>query len=287
MRTDANSSALDLTPISHGTFVVNSVASGEAVAFSLVLPTRNEHDNIGEMVNALSPMLSAATNGSYEIIIVDDDSTDGTWQLAMELATADPHVRVIRRKGERGLATAVVRGWQASRGQVLGVMDSDLQHPPALIITLLAELRQDVDLVVGSRCANGGSNGDWNLPRKLISLASRWLGRVLLPEVLNRVTDPMAGCFVLRREVLTDVPLAPRGYKILLEVLARSRACNVREVGYVFRSRQNGHSKATLETFLEYMSHIWTLRTELRAPDETAPADLPATVASRRGWVAD
>ena len=97
----------------------------------------------------------------------------------------------------------------------------------------------------------------------------------------------MAGCFVLRREVIAGVPLAPRGYKILLEVLARSRVRHVREVGYVFQARQNGHSKATLKTFLDYLSHLWELRADLRAGQVAAPAEMPTPTANRSGWAAD
>jgi dolichol-phosphate mannosyltransferase len=155
----------------------------------------------------------------------------------------------------------VVRGWQAARGDLLGVIDADLQHPPEVIAKLIAAMRNGADLAVGSREVDGGGTSDWSFLRLLISRGSRALGKMLLPGVLSLVSDPMTGFFVVRRTAIQDVVLAPCGYKILVELLVRSRFKNIVEVGYVFRSRQRGESKASLMVFVDYVQHLLRLRT--------------------------
>ena len=107
---------------------------------SLVVPTYNERQNIKALVRRATAVLAQQTD-SFEIIIVDDDSPDGTWQVAEELGRTNCHVKVIRRIGKRGLASAVVAGWAASSGEILGCMDGDLQHPPEMIETFVEDLR--------------------------------------------------------------------------------------------------------------------------------------------------
>jgi dolichol-phosphate mannosyltransferase len=174
-------------------------------------------------------------------------------------------VVALRRIAERGLATAVVRGWQASRGDLLGVIDADLQHPPEVTARLIAAMNEGADLAVASREAEGGGTSDWSFFRLLISRGSRALGKMLLPGALGLVSDPMTGFFVVRRTAIQDVLLAPCGYKILVELLVRSRAKRIVEVGYVFRSRQRGESKASLKIFVDYVQHLFRLRATARA----------------------
>lgn len=271
-----------LSPVPSGELMVRPLSGKERVAFSLVVPTRNESHNLAELIALLEPAIASEVGQSYEIIVVDDDSPDGTWQVAADMAKADSHLVVLRRMSERGLATAVVRGWQAARGDLLGVIDADLQHPPEVTARLIAAMRDGADLAVASREADGGGVSDWSILRLLISRASRLLGKMLLPGVLGAVTDPMTGFFVIRRSAVQDVVLAPCGYKILVELLARSRARRIVEVGYVFRSRQRGESKASLQVFLDYVQHLFRLRASARSlpagamspevPSETATA---------------
>jgi glycosyltransferase involved in cell wall biosynthesis len=131
---------------------------------SLVIPTYNERHNIAPFIQEVMLALEKTT-ASFEIIIVDDNSPDGTWQVAEELARANPHLRVVRRRGERGLATAVVAGWRAARGELLGVMDGDFQHSPEALPKLLDRaLRMHADIVVASRHiaeGPGSGSGAW------------------------------------------------------------------------------------------------------------------------------
>jgi dolichol-phosphate mannosyltransferase len=254
-----------LSPVPAGELVVGPLPAQGQVEFSLVVPTRNESHNLAELIGRLTPAIASEVGNSYEIIVVDDDSPDKTWQVAAAMAASDSHVVALRRMDERGLATAVVRGWQAAHGKLLGVIDADLQHPPEVTAQLIAAMRAGADLAVASREAEGGGVSDWSLLRLLISRGSRALGKLLLPGVLGLVSDPMTGFFVIRRTAIQDLLLAPCGYKILVEVLVRARIQSIVEVGYVFRSRQRDQSKASVQVFVDYVHHLFRLRRGARA----------------------
>ncbi|HXY40104.1 MAG TPA: glycosyltransferase [Vicinamibacteria bacterium] len=229
--------------------------------FSLVVPTLQENETITAFVEAASRVLDALLPGQYELIVVDDDSADGTWRTARSLAARFPCLRVLRRRGEHGLGSAVVRGWQLARGEVLGVMDADLQHPPEACARLWAEVARGADLAVASRHVQGGGVSEWSLRRRVLSRGAQVLGLLLLPAVVARVSDPMSGYFLVRRSAVEGVELRPEGYKILIEVLGRAgRARWISETGYVFRERAKGASKATWEVYLAYLRHLLRLR---------------------------
>jgi dolichol-phosphate mannosyltransferase len=132
----AASATLLSTPGGLHTIAPLNVNAAAAIHLSIVLPTYNESKNIREMVSRLTRVLDGAYPGAYEIIVVDDDSPDRTWELAQSLTDQYPQLRVMRRQQERGLSTAVIRGWQAARGELLGVIDADLQHPPEIAVNL-------------------------------------------------------------------------------------------------------------------------------------------------------
>jgi dolichol-phosphate mannosyltransferase len=233
--------------------------------FSLVIPTYNEGRNIAAMLERLIPLLDGSAYADrYEIIVVDDDSPDRTWDLALAVAAVYPQVRVIRRQGERGLATAVIRGWQVAGGEVIGVIDGDLQHPPAVLLTMLDAVTAGADLAIGSRHVEGGGTSDWGFLRRLLSRGAQLLGLVIAPAIVGRVSDPMSGYFLLRRRVLSGIELNPKGYKISLEVLGRGRIDRIAEVGYVFQERVAGESKVTVQQYVDYIHHLLKLRSRGR-----------------------
>nr|WP_306441453.1 glycosyltransferase [Halomicronema hongdechloris] len=225
-----------------------------------MLPTYNEQSNVAELVAQLTRLLDEMLPGDYELILVDDDSPDGTWAVALGLVAAYPQLRVMRRQTERGLSSAVIRGWQVARGQILAVIDADLQHPPALLRPLWQAMEQGADLAVASRHIDGGGVSDWNLIRRCLSRGAQILGLVLLPGVVGRVSDPMSGYFMVRRDAIAQRSLQPKGYKILLELLGRGQIETIAEVGYVFQERSAGKSKVTWQQYLDYLHHLWTLR---------------------------
>jgi dolichol-phosphate mannosyltransferase len=230
------------------------------IYLSLVLPTFNESKNIREMISRLTPLLDGAFAGAYEIIVVDDDSPDRTWELAQSLTAEYPQLRVMRRQQARGLSTAVIRGWQASRGEMLAVIDADLQHPPEITLELCNEIARGADLAVASRHVEGGGVSDWSVLRRILSRAAQIIGLVILPRVVGRVSDPMSGFFMIRRTAIEGIELNPVGYKILIEVLGRGRFRWIGEVPYVFKERVRGESKVTREVYVDYLRHLLRLR---------------------------
>ncbi|BAY12376.1 glycosyltransferase [Calothrix sp. NIES-2098] len=233
---------------------------GEAILLSLVIPTYKERENITNIVNVLSQLLNESIPGQYELIVVDDDSPDRTWELAQSLTEQYPQLQVMRRQNERGLSSAVIRGWQVARGSILGVIDGDLQHPPEVLTQLLAQIQQGADLAVGSRHVEGGGVSSWSIVRRFLSRGAQVLGLIILPGVLGRVSDPMSGYFMVRRHAIANTTLNPVGYKILLEVIGRGKVREIAEVGYVFCERQEGESKVTWKQYVDYLHHLLRLR---------------------------
>lgn len=243
------------------TVASNSATTGEPpIYFSLIIPTYNECQNIKKIVEKLSQLLDSSLVGDYEMIVVDDDSPDRTWEVALSLTLDYPQLRVMRREHERGLSTAVIRGWQAARGEVLGVIDADLQHPPETLLNLLAEIKRGADLAAASRHVAEGGVSDWSMMRRFLSRGAQTLGLVILPGVVGRVSDPMSGYFMVRRSCIAGKMLNPAGYKILIEVLGRGDIRWIGEVGYVFQERLEGESKVTWKQYIEYLRHLLRLR---------------------------
>jgi dolichol-phosphate mannosyltransferase len=248
-----------LLPVPNGDLTV-SPTSRDGIRLSLIVPTFNEGKNVGEMVRRLTDLLDGPLGGAYELIVVDDDSPDKTWEIAAALTSEYPKVRVMRRQGERGLSTAVIRGWQAARGEVLAVIDADLQHPPEVTLDLWKHMASGADLAVASRHVEGGGVSDWALYRRILSRGAQLLGLALLPGVLGRVSDPMSGYFMIQRSAIARKKMSPVGYKILIEVVGRGDVRRIGEVGYVFRERVAGESKVTWKLYLDYLRHLVRLR---------------------------
>ncbi len=241
-----------------------SVSEDKPLYFSLVIPTYNESKNIEAVINILSNLLDRLLPNDYELIVVDDNSPDRTWEVAQSLMYDYSQLRVMRREYERGLSTAVIRGWQIANGRILGVIDGDLQHPPEVLLKMLSAIEGGADLVVASRHIEGGGVSDWGFIRRLLSRGAQLLGLIVLPRVIGRVSDPMSGYFMVRRSAIANQAMNPLGYKILIEVLGRGNIGQVAEVGYVFQERQAGASKVTWKQYLEYILHLLRLRSRGR-----------------------
>lgn len=249
-----------LLPVPSGTLQIPESPSQELVWFSLIIPTYNEAANIEKLIQRLTKLLDERIPGNYELIVVDDNSPDGTWQIAQSLMQKYPQLQVMRRHDERGLSSAVIRGWQVAKGTLLGVIDGDLQHPPHVLLQLLDAIIKGADLAVASRHIDGGGVSSWSLIRRFLSRGAQVLGLIILPSVVGRVSDPMSGYFLVRRQSIANVTLNPVGYKILLEVIGRGQIKQIAEVGYVFCERKQGESKVTWKQYLEYIHHLLRLR---------------------------
>lgn len=227
-----------------------------SILLSLVVPTYNESRNVIPLIRRVTFALEKIID-NFEIIVVDDDSPDGTWQLAEELTKENSHLRVIRRQDEKGLATAVVAGWKVARGEILGVIDGDLQHPPETLPELIdAILNANADIVVASRHVDGGGVSDWSIIRRFVSWTAASIATLALPGILRTVRDPMSGYFLIKRSVVDSINFRPKGYKILLEVLAKGKYQKVIEVPYIFEERKEGGSKLGLKQYLEFFAHL-------------------------------
>jgi dolichol-phosphate mannosyltransferase len=234
--------------------------SPDLLDLSVVLPTYNESAHIDAIVEQLMAVLNNIPALRYEIIIVDDDSPDRTWQKALQLSQKFPQIRAIRRQDQRDLSAAVLRGWQVARGDVFAVMDADLQHPPETIPELWRAIRRGADLAIASRNIEGGGVSDWTLPRRIVSRCAQLLGLVVLPEVTGKVSDPLSGYFMVRRSALEGRELHPLGYKILVEVLARGTVEKISEVPYVFRETPHRPSKHSAAVSAQYLQHLIRIR---------------------------
>lgn len=230
-----------------------AVLDHEATAsprLALIIPTLNEEHNIGLLLDRARAALDAARI-PFEMVVVDDDSRDGTAQIVSCIAESDPRIRILVRKGQRGLSGAILDGWRVTDAEVLGVIDADMQHPPELLPQLYEALLRGSDLAIGSRYTSGGGIGDWNAMRHLLSSAAIW-ATYPLQKRGARAKDPMSGFFLVRRQCVSGVAFQRAGFKLLLDILIRSRIQSVREIPFEFGLRAGGESKAGLKVGWDY-----------------------------------
>lgn len=204
---------------------------------SVIVPTYNEATALPILVRRLHVTMDSAQI-PYELIVVDDNSPDGTAQVAERMASEAP-IKVLRRPGKAGLASAVLHGLQLAKGDLIAVMDADLSHPPETIPQMLRAMESSgAELAVASRYVRGGGIENWPFRRRLASAVANALARILTP-----IRDATSGFFLIRRSCLDGVQLNPIGFKIGLEVMARARYRRFIEVPYVFTDRRHGTSK--------------------------------------------
>ncbi len=218
---------------------------------SVIVPTFNERDNVAELLRRLDRALSGI---DWEVVFVDDNSTDGTHTALRELARSDARVRCLHRIGRRGLASAVVEGIQSTSSDFIAVLDADLQHDETLLPTMLERMRSaDCHMVVASRYLVAGGVQDWDKKRQFISQVATRLAQHLLH---TNLADPMSGFFLLKRTAFDRAArrLSGLGYKILLDILMSARPpLTVVELPYVFRNRVHGESKLNSAVTWEFL----------------------------------
>lgn len=225
---------------------------------SLILPTYNEAQNLPSLIDLIDGVLAG---GPHEIIIVDDDSPDGTWRVAQSLAARYSSVRVLRRIGKKGLSSAVIDGFDVATGDILMVMDADGQHDASLLVRLREAISNGFDLAIGSRYVAGGSVGDWVTDRRIISKAGTFFA-CMISRV--SVSDPLGGFFALKASVYKKIrhTLRPSGFKILLEILANvPQESRVAEVPLIFRMRLHGESKLSMRVHLQFIFQVLRIGT--------------------------
>lgn len=237
-----------------------------AAALTLVMPTYNERDRLAELTGALFAA-TAAHGIDLELVIVDDNSPDGTGALADELARTR-RIRVVHRPGKMGLGTAVTAGFAVASAEIVGVIDGDFSHPPALIPVMFAAFRgTGADLLVASRYIPGGSAPTWTWKRLLLSRFACLLARPLSP-----IRDVVSGFFLIRRSIANAVTIKAGGFKICLEMLVRGWPLRLVEVPYRFDNRELGESKMNWKEasgFLKQLKDLYVLRWSQRRPKRT------------------
>jgi len=228
-------------------------------ALGIVVPTYNERARLADLVEAIFQGY-ADEHLAGELVIVDDNSPDGTGALADDLARRY-RITVVHRAGKLGLGTAVVEGFAAATAPVVGVIDADLSHPPRALPRMLAAMRRErADMVIGSRYIPGGGTRNWGAGRLLMSRAACLLARGLSP-----VKDATSGFFLIRRDLAREVRISAGGFKICLELLVRARPSTILEVPYVFEGRTAGESKMNVREAMGYLDQLRDLRAFVRS----------------------
>ena len=219
---------------------------------SIIVPTFNEAPNLPilseRLVAAMEP-----TGWGWEMVVVDDNSPDGTADVADQLSQNFP-IKVIRRQGKQGLATAVLAGFEASSGDIVGVMDADLSHPPETVPELVSAVLEGATIAVGSRYVPGGGVKDWPRWRRF----SSWFANLLAKPIVG-VHDATSGFFFGQREHLVNTSIGATGFKIGLEYYVRTPRGGIIEVPYMFTDREFGTSKFGSGEIAKYFAQLMRL----------------------------
>ena len=227
---------------------------------SIVVPVYNEAGNIKLLLEKIAEALRGIT---YEVIFVDD-STDETPMVILKVAAkSSAEIRLEHRENEKGLATAVVRGFGLATGDFIAIMDADLQHPPQILRSMYCAMLADADVCIPSRFVPGGSDGGLNVYRKLVSAAARYIGKTMIYN-LRHISDPTSGLFMIRRNMLDGADLRPIGWKICVEVMAICSYSKVIQIPYVFQKRNQGKSKLSMEVTGAYLKQLFMLLPRMR-----------------------
>lgn len=229
--------------------------SQEPQRISIIIPVYNEAENIGLLLKSLTVVLDER---DYQIIVVDDNSPDGTHLIVQNTALGNRRIQGIQRPSKLGLASAVLEGFQASDGDIIVMMDADFSHRPQ-DLTYLVEEVSNADIVIGSRYIEGGSITGWSPFRHLASRTAIWLSKTLLGLT---VKDTTSGFAIFKKEILNPIApeINPIGFKLLLEVLVRSPSALIKESPITFVNRKKGKSKFGVGETIAFLQLLMELR---------------------------
>lgn len=238
---------------------------------SIIIPTYNESDNIIKLIEKIKENLDP--NIFTEIVVVDDNSPDGTGKIVQSYIKNDAiyseketpfgeknfyNIHVLIRKEKNGLIPAILEGVRFSQGDYILVMDADFSHPPEIIPNMVEKILTDSNsIVIASRYIETGAIVGWPLRRRIISKCAAIIAKIGLR--VNNVTDPMSGFFVVPRSLLEHLKIDTKGYKILLEILVKTKDMPIHEVPYTFTDRKSGKSKMGFNVIFDYIGSVWQL----------------------------
>ena len=232
----------------------------DKVQVSIIIPTYNESENIIQVLKSIDEYIPE--NIAAEAIVVDDNSPDGTGKMVEDYINdaqnkAGYYINVIHRETKSGLSSAILDGIENSNGEIVVVMDSDFSHPPKIIPQLVEEIKtSDYDIVIASRYTEGGEVSGWSTKRKLISRGATGIAKAGLG--VNE-SDPMSGFFAFKRQILEGIKFDAIGYKMLLEILVKTKGAKVKEIPYTFTDRTRGSSKLDSSTMFDFVMSVWKL----------------------------
>jgi len=233
---------------------------GNKAQVSIIIPTYNEAENIVQVLKSIDEYLPK--NIVVEAIVVDDNSPDGTGKVVENYINDAQNetgysINVLHRKTKSGLSSAILDGIQRSSSEIVVVMDSDFSHPPKIIPQLVEEIRiSDYDIVIASRYTEGGEVSGWSTKRKIISKGATGIAKAGLG--VNE-SDPMSGFFAFKRKILEGIKFDAIGYKMLLEILVKTKGAKVKEIPYTFTDRTRGSSKLDSSTMFDFVTSVWKL----------------------------
>lgn len=230
------------------------MVENQNINFSIIIPTYKEAKNIENLVQRIENINFGPR--LFELLIVDDDSNDGTKEIIDHLKIIKPWLRLIIRNKNRGLSQSVIEGIENAAFPLCVIMDADLSHPPEKIPELLLGIQNpEIDIVIGSRYIKGGSFDDnWPFTRKIISHLAAFVPRLLIS---TKVKDPLSGFIALKKSTFVlGIPLNPIGWKIGLEMMIKYQCKNIMEVPIHFSQRIHGKSKLNLKVLYNYFRHI-------------------------------
>jgi len=227
---------------------------------SVIIPTYNESENIIQILKSIGEHLPKDVE--VEAIVVDDNSPDGTGKVVEDYIAdtrneAGYSINIIHRETKSGLSSAILDGIQHSSAQIIVVMDSDFSHPPKIIPQLVEEIKTSgYDIAIASRYTEGGEVSGWSTKRKLISKGATGIAKAGLG--VNE-SDPMSGFFAFKSKILEGIKFDAIGYKMLLEILVKTKGAKVKEIPYTFTDRARGSSKLDSSTMFDFVTSVWKL----------------------------
>ena len=227
---------------------------------SIIIPTYNESENIINILHSIKEIIPK--NILTQTIVVDDNSPDGTGKLVEDYLKnvkkmADHTIEIIHRKAKNGLGSAILNGIQQAKGDTIVVMDCDFSHPPQIIPKLVESIKKyQYDIAVASRYIKGGKIQGWSQKRKLMS---RFATLIAKKGLGVNTKDPMSGFFAFKRSIIKELNFDAIGYKILLEIIVKTKGVNIKEIPYTFQDREFGSSKLGIKTILDYYKSVWKL----------------------------
>lgn len=231
-----------------------------SVQVSIIIPTYNESQNILSILKSLTDYIPKKI--STQTIIIDDNSPDGTGKIVEDYIKnfkkiTNNTIDIIHRTTKTGLSSAIFNGIQKATGETIIVMDADHSHPPQIIPKMIESLKKShCDIVIASRYVKGGQIKDWTRSRKLISKIATKLAKSFL-NVEQK--DPMSGFFAFKKSILNNLKFDLIGYKILLEMLVKTKDVKILEIPYTFTNRKIGQSKLDSKIILDYLKTVWKL----------------------------